>query len=401
MKLRVLLLGGLLACSGGETPTPADPPPVGPEEPGIPAEPQPEETPQASLLARAAAARGFPVEPPLSGIGQGFLMRGKVFFHRGGGAEAGGETVEQDAELWLGGPARMRMALSGFGRTNLFLLQDREHSWVRVPGSEFRENPPEVLAEECLLRDAVMRFPWGWEDQLAAAEESAALELERTTPAGPLRLVLDEELRPHEASVGAARVLVADWREVAGTRSRYPHAWDWPRGDDRREEWIAQITDQAFFLDGFFAPPPDDQEAELRTAADLQFPGEELQDLVRLEGRLAFLSEEDASTFEEGEAPGGAWWRHGGHRYYLPTAQSLLQPEGADGGELPYRATVKSSWLRWTTTLDLEDAQVRERLASIAHQLGMITAGRLWALVTTRPDAPRVYLLPVQAAPED
>lgn len=401
MRRRVLLLGGLLACSGDEAPTPVDPPPVGAQDPGTPAEPQPEEAVAASLLARAAAARGFPVEPPLSGIGQGFLMRGKVFFHRGGGAEAGGETVEQDAELWLGGPARMRMALSGFGRTNLFLLQDRENSWVRVPGSEFRENPPEVLAEECLLRDAVMRFPWGWEEQLAAAEESAALELERTTSAGPLRLVLDEELRPREASVGAAQVLVADWREVAGTRSRYPHAWDWPRGEDRREERMEQVTDQAFFLDGFFAPPPDDQEAELRTAADLQFPGEELQDLVRLDGRLAFLSEEDASTFEEGEAPDGAWWRQGGRRYYLPTSQALLQPEGADGGELPYRATVKSSWLRWTTTLDLEDAQVRERLESIAHQLGMVTAGRLWALVTTRPDAPRVYLLPVQAEPED
>jgi len=358
------------------------------------------------LYAQCAEARHFSLAPPLSGIAGGFLLRGQLAFQQGGGEEAGGSTVEQDGELWLGGPARLRFSLSGFGRTNLFLLADAEHSWVRVPGKEFLPNPPAVLAEECLLRWTIMRFPWGWEQELAAAEDplssspSALLLLSRETPFGTLELTLDQDRRPLRASVGNAMAEVGDWRAAPATIAEYPHHWRWPSGDDLREEQFTALSDQAFFLDDAFRPPRADHEVDLKDLGkESQFDGEQLRDLSLREGSLAFLTEDDASTFDQ-DAPAGSWWRHQNRRYYLPSEQSLFATEAEDGTTLPYRHTEARQWLRWTTTTALNDETARARLEAVASQLQLESAGTLWSLITDRADAPRMFLLPVRKAEE-
>lgn len=394
MKSRALLSFLLLAACGQ-----AEPPVQEPDKPVEEAaettvsEPEP-----LSLYAQCAEARGFPLTPPLSGIAGSFFVRGQLIFHFAGGELAGGKTFDQQAELWLGGPSRLRFALSKNANTNLFLLADPKQSWVSARGEAYRENPPQVLTEECLIRWEVMRFPWGWEEVLTSAEANpdGSYTLQRLVDDKPLQLQLSAALLPAFASYGNARAELSDWRPAPASVSQYPHLWEWPNGEDLREEKLDLVVEQAFFLDSAFFPPAAEDSVLSQNQPELSpFSGSDLGDLSLLEGTLAYLTEEDASTFDD-QAPRGAWWRQGETRFFLQAEQQLLLSDAPDGATLPTRQLAASAWLRWTTTAAINDEQALERLVAIAKQQKKEADGPLWALITERAEAPRVFLLPLR-----
>jgi len=395
VKLRFLCwLCLLAACGQAETPVQENNPEVAQQSQ---VEPTPEPEPS-SLLAQCAAARGFAESPPASGLAGSFFVRGELLFHLGGGAEKGGKSIDQDAELWLGGAGQLRFSLSKHGRTNLFLLADAKQSWVSVNGGEFRENPPEVLAEECRIRWEVMRFPWGWEESLAGAQanEEGLYSLQRSFGETTFHLDLDQDLLPQHASFGNAKVSLSDWRTAPASTSVYPHHWLWPNGEDRREERLTSVGEQAFFLDSAFLPPKAEDAVLTQGGAPGPFTGTDMGDLSLVEGTLAYLTEDDASTFGE-DAPRGAWWRQGEDRFFLQAEQRLLLADAPDGSSFPTRQQSAASWLRWTTTAAISDADALQRLEAVAKQQSLEADGPLWALITDRADAPRVFLLPLRA----
>lgn len=385
----------LAACGQGETPVQENDPEAG-EETQVEqaAEPQP-----LSLMARCAEVRGFEESPPDSGLAGSFFVRGELLFHLQGGAEKGGKSIEQDAEMWLGGAAQLRFSLSKNGRTNLFLLADAKQSWVSVNSGEFRENPPEVLAEECRIRWEVLRFPWGWENTLANAQanEDGLYFLERSFGETLFRLELNQDLLPHRASFGKANCTLSDWRSAPVSTSVYPHHWLWPNGEDSREERLTSVGEQAFFLDSAFLPPkPEDAVLTQGNETGSELSGGGMGDLSLVEGTLAYLTEDDASTFGE-DPPRGAWWRIGEERFFLQAEQRLLLADAPDGTSFPTRQQSATSWLRWTTTAAISDEDALQRLEAVAKQQKLEADGPLWALITDRANAPRVFLLPLRA----
>lgn len=312
---------------------------------------------------RLAEARGQEAAPP-PGPAWHFRALGRVIF------PAEPAPLRQEAELWIGGPDRIKFvmtAAAGGGR-NVFLLDGRAGCWLSADAGPWREwSSPELLAES-LLRWELLRFPWGWQEEIAAAGANAA-RFARVTEAGELVLELDPEGRPRAASCAGVRAEVGDWRSVSPGRRLAPFRWEWTGPSGRRAEEYDELREDLRFFDEAFRPPPAaGARATLAASSAVERFGV-------IHARLWLTGAAGADPAMD--AP--SWWRHEDRRVAAQLLDAELPPPPADGGAAAPEAAGGEWWLRWSFVGRTEDAaDAAAQLLQAAAQAGLQVRGSPW-----------------------
>ncbi len=322
-------------------------------------------------LAELAAARRQSATPPAGPPGH-LRALGTISFP----GERG--PITQSLELWCAGADRARYVMTAAnGARNVFLL-DAGRAWVSTSPAEWRDYEAAELAAEAAVRWELLRFPWGWEAEIAAAP--AARIFARATPVGEISIELAADGRPAAGACAGVRAAVQDWS--TGDGRALPAAWSWSGPSGRREESFHELRDDARFFDEAFRPP----------AAGGRVRAEASERLGVIAGRLWTFAAAPA------EAPMDApsWWRHGATR----AAAVLLPPEAAapaDGIAAP-----GEWWLRWSFLGTAADAQQDgEQALRVAQQAGLEPEGEVWVRETPADERTRgqIVLLPVRQPP--
>lgn len=354
-RLGLLLAGSLMLSGCG-----ADPAPV-----------------QATRAAQFAAVRGA-VYPPPAGPPAHLRGIGRARFAAPQG------VIEQDLELWVGGPGRGRWALTSPGNRarNLFLL-DGDSAWLSRGDALWDAYPAAELAAENALRWEIVRFPAGWEEAVAAAPTTTR-RFTRAAAAGDLTIEVDEAGLPLRGEYAGVTARVAAWGAGHGAAAAavMPVGWEWhgPSGA-RAETWTELRADARFFDEAF---RPDADGAAPRVHGDV---GE----------RLGVM---EATMWRAGAAHVDAgmddlsWWEVDGAR-----VAAVLLPSGAPTPDAAAVAESPTRWLRWSflgTARDARDAA--RQIEALAHGAGLAPAGRPWLRLTPADATARgqIVALPVR-----
>ncbi len=339
-EVRLALLGCALLAACGESPAPDG---------------------RARCALLAAARHQGEVPPP--GPAWHFRALGRVTF------PAEPAPLQQDAELWIGGQDRIKfvMTASDGGGRNVFLLDGGDGCWVRTDAEPWREWGSAELLAESLVRWALLRFPWGWEEEIRAAAPDAAV-FARATDAGELALELDASGLPRAASCAGVRAEVSDWRVVHPGQRIAPFRWTWTGPSGRRTEEYDELREDARFFDEAFRPPPATGAGRARIASDAV----ERFGVIKARMWRTPAASPDAAM----DAP--SWWRHAGER----VAAVLLEPgapaPAGDGAAEPV-ALEDEWWLRWSFVgLAADAAQAETELLRAAEQAGLTVRGQPW-----------------------
>lgn len=263
-----------------------------------------------------------------------------------------------DYELWCAGPLRARFALTGSNRArNLFLL-DGVEAWVSTRPGEWQPHPAEELRAETALRWELLRFPWGWEMEIAAAAPDSR-SFTRATEAGTVTVELAPDGRPSGGTCGAVRAAITSWTALDGRT--LPAGWSWSGPSGERTEEFRAMADRARFFDAAFRPPEDE-------GATLVRGGEERLGVISARmWRVAAVAPAPAM-----DAP--SWWRQGEQRI----AAVLLDAE-ATAPEPGAAALPGEWWLRWSFLGGAADARsAAAQLREAAQQAGLEPLGEPW-----------------------
>ncbi len=395
---------GLVAClftvgCSDDAPTPVDPPV---QEDGSnvdanangtgSAEGETQEAVPNALLEKLAAAREVPTKPSV-GPNQHYRLSGEINFHTPDG------DIALASELWLAGPERMRFQLGAAGNYNTFSLYDPKNCWLKAGPRAVVDYDAAELLTETALRWEVLRFPWGWEDQLilaAAARDSEPvgldLKLTRESPLGPLTIELNSLGLPKFAALGGSAVDLSDWGTLQEQDNLIPKTWLWKYQAGKRTETVAEYRDGALFQDRAFRPvvKGDSKVGKVTSAlGDQRTLGDEFG---VLNTSFRFLDEEQGVA-QQANLPNGEWWQAGEQRYFI-----LRTPDAELSQEWPNSDTVSKEWLRWSTYSKISRESGIASLESVMSQTGYHATGPCWALVV--PDDGRahrsIFLMPVE-----
>lgn len=334
-------------------------------------------------LALLAAERGQSVAPP---PGPAWHLRaiGRVIFP----TEL--TPLEQDAELWIGGPDRLKFVMTAFdgGSRNLFLLDGSAGCWLRTNSDPWREWPSAELLTESLLRWALLRFPWDWQEEIASADPGA-MQFARTTDFGELILELDPHGLPQAASCAGVRAEVGDWRKLSPGPRIAPFHWSWTGPSGRRAEEYDELREDLRYFDEAFRPPP------AANASRTQITGDAVERLGVIQARLWLVRDADLDAAMN--AP--SWWQHDGQRVAAvlldADAPAPLEPSGS-----AQQAAADEWWLRWSFVGPAEDAAILgDQLLKAAELAGLTMTGSPWVRETLKDGRAhgQILLVPVSA----
>jgi hypothetical protein len=344
------------------------------------------------LLDQLAAARQTPAKASI-GPNQHYLLSGEINFHTANG------DIKLASELWLAGPERMRFQLGEVGNYNTFSLYDPKNCWLKAGPREVVDYDAAELLTETALRWEILRFPWGWDNQLlllntAADSEPVGLDLvlERTTALGKLTLHLDSLGLPKFAALGGSAVDLSDWGSFDGQDKLVPKTWLWKYQAGKRTETIAEYLDGALFQDRAFLPVvKGSSEVGKVTSAlgDERTLGDEFGVLTT---SFRFL-EEGQGVAQQAKLPEGEWWQADEQRFFI-----LRHPDSELTKEWTSSDTVSKEWLRWSTYSKISRESGIASLESVMSQTGYHATGPCWAVVV--PDDNRahrsIFLMPVE-----
>jgi len=343
-----------------------------------------------------SAARGGAVEAPRTPA-QHLRAVGTVRF--GDGEDA----VEQDAELLLGGSARMRFRLEAQNARNVFTLDGADCWLLAGDSTEWQPYDAETLADETLLRWELARFPWGWERPLEAARQpgpgrDADGRYARRTARGTLLVDIVDgrpmrlQLRDIDAALDAparAEVGVEAWLPPGDNLRAQPMVLTWPQA--RRLETWSEVTDRAMLLDATFRPP-DAAAGDAMARPDLGEAGSDTGDRVSLQERtVSWLDEDAVATLAPAERPNGHWWRVDDARRLVPADPTRLAAAAA--------AALQSStrrWLEWSFYARADgDAEDPTVLPQLLERAGTAADGEAWRLEVPADGRRRLHVVRV------
>jgi len=343
-------------------------------EPLSTAEDLPTEVITPSPLAAYAKARGMPVQEPRTPAKQYRLVGDLAFF-------IDDREIPQQGELWIGGADRMRFSMGAEGALpNVFLLTNREQSWLKLPHKEFVAYDPTDLAIETLMRWHTLRFPWGWQK-----EDNGELSVD--TPSGKLTLEVNAENLPARVSLLGFHVALEQWQASQRTQFLMPMHWDWTSESGRRVEDYVSIHDRSLLLSSVFSPPKESRDDhELLPATGIPAPTTEDFDLVEIAWQSYGVGEipDSASRIP------GLWWEHLGERRFVLSPGVGQQP-GAQQIET-------RTWLMWSTKQNISAQDAEQHMLSTLAELGVQADGGLWSMIPQDTENQRrSFLLPVSA----
>jgi hypothetical protein len=339
-----------------------------------------------SLLERFAQARQMSTTAPISPA-KHFRLLGKITFH------TANSDIEQDAELWLAGPHRMSFQLGTGGLLNDFRLFDAEHCWLKPAGGEFADYDPAELLTETILRWEVLRFPWGWEEALAATKLASAddlgVTLEKHSLQGPILLETDRNGLPKRVKLAGSSLALGDWKPAEQPQSLVPSTWQWQYQTGKRSEVFSSIRGHALFQDNAFRPVQGKNLTVDRLVSALDQDPSLGDEFGVMNLTLHYLQEKEHADFQ-GALVRGRWWQVGEQRYFVA---ALEEPQPSSG----WRTSSNTMWLRWSTYANTSAADGIKSLTAVMAQTGFHATGDCWALLP--PDGERnyrrVFLMPV------
>ena len=337
------------------------------------------------LLQQLAAARNQAAVEPLSPA-KHFRLLGKIIFHSANG------PIEQAAELWLAGAQRMSFQVGQERQRNDFRLFDAEHCWLKKVSGPFEPYDAAELTTETMLRWEVLRFPWGWETQLALLtrpqSQDLRITLERATPFGPLVVETDGHGLPARAKLAGSSLTLGDWRSADEQQESMPHLWQWQYQAGKRTEQYDSIRARALFQDSAFRPVSEEKfpignlESAIPTSANLS------DEFGVVETSLFYLEEKAHANFQ-GSLASGQWWQVGNERFFVANADEHLAAE--------WQHWPNTTWLRWSTYADIKTADGILSLTAVLEQMGYHATDACWALEAPagKRSYRHVFLLPV------
>lgn len=323
------------------------------------------------------AARALPERPDASARRHLRAVGEAVF---GDGAAA----VAQAAELWQAGGERMRYRLRAPNGNDVVFLFDESAGRLRRSGGEWEDYEGAELRREMCLRWELLRFPWGWEAEIAAAPAASAWV--RRAGEGEMVIEIGGDDRALRGSYAGVEAGLSEWAPAADAPWLAARVWAWNGPSGRRVERFATVDLRFSFFDEAFRPPAAGGAPDRAWRALGDGGAAESLGVVRA---TLWIVDDDG---------GAQWWLHDGVR----VAAVLLAPEAAppapDGGRAA-RADATEHWLRRTLLGDaaLAEAAAAE-LPALARAAGWEPAGGVWRSEGDASAALHTLLLPVRAA---
>ena len=337
-----------------------------------------------------AKARNAPLESPLTPSIH-YRMQGVTAFNVE--AQDGGQ-ISQEADLWLGGPTRLRYTLRTEDVKNVFLLANQNDAWVSTPNSpNFKKYPSRELLLETWLRWIVLRWPWDWPEESEHHTEMNKMAIELPTPYGTANIFFASNHLPEKAILGPLTLYVKDWRK--GTRAPLvPHSWEWQADNAVRTENFSQITGHILCLDSHFHPNESAAPTWTAFRASPNQAGHALTDWIGIVERR-FV-----------HAPLAHWQRSrlGGGDIEIWT-QISQKGDVKDVGVAAQKIkgdwildTGKKEWLCWSTYVDITSEQGATLLREAARQKKWAAIGPVWVSSTKADERARRKEFLVQVA---
>jgi hypothetical protein len=320
----------------------------------------PQSSPQARM-ALLAAGRGQGVSAP-PGPAWHFRALGRVIF------PAEPAPLQQDAELWVGGPDRIRylMTASDGGGRNIFLLDGAAGCWLRTNADPWRTWESAELLAESVIRWEILRFPWGWSDEIAAADPGAT-SFHRVIELGEFFLEIGADGLPAAAGCAGVRAEVSDWRVLSQGARIAPFHWAWSGPSGHRAEEFDELREDLRFFDEAFRPPP----AAGGAGAQVRSSASERLGVIRARLLPAASAEEDPAM------DAASWWWHEGQR--VAARLDLVPSIQPQDGEPAPPAIAEEWWLRWSYVAPSQPAeQTAAELLQAAKQAGLEVRGTPW-----------------------
>lgn len=339
----------------------------------------------ADLYAALCAARGMPEQPTHSP---------RQHLHAVGTVEFGiaGESARQRAELWLGGPARMRfMASAENGARNVFLVDGPGSGWLspaRDPKKWEVFHSPEV-ERETLLRWELLRFPWGWREQIEAGGDEVRAWTRRDAE-GEIVIEVGADLLPCAGSYAGVEVSLEQWTPADDAPLRVARRWAWSGPSGVRTEQYHQLGAQWLLFNEWYRPPTADGLPDRSFRAVGGTVGFEL-----LSATLWICAEAPAAPDQSGLQ----WWLREGERVAAVLLAADSPPPASLDGRAP-AAEGHRAWLRWTFVGTGEDARKAvSEVSEIARSAGLQALGPPLVSEPERAVNSITILLPVSAPP--
>jgi len=316
---------------------------------------------QTTIYAALCAARGVPELPSISPR-QHLRAIGFVEF---GAAEQG---IRQRAEVWLGGPARMRFKASAEnGARNVFLVTSPGVGWLSPANNERKWEAfqsPEV-ERETLLRWEVLRFPWGWQEIVEEAGPDAR-SWTRRAEEGEIVITVGDELLATSASYAGVELTLEAWQPADDAPWLIARTWGWNGPSGQRSEHYDELSARWMLFDDWFRPPTSEglPDRSFRAVGSADAFGVVQATLWRLD-----------SAPEARDQSGAQWWLRDGERFAAVLLPLDAPPPPSAGRTAPI-SDAQRHWLRWTFVSDAEGARAAaSEISGIARSAGMEVLG--------------------------
>ena len=333
-----------------------------------------------------AEARGVSVKAP-STPSIHYRMTGVATFG------SGKDSIHQGADLWTGGPARLRYTLRTPKAKNVFLVAGPEDAWVSTPGSQdFKDYPPDELLLETWLRWTLLRWPWDWVEGFEVLSDQDGVEISLPSPHGKAMIRFSPDHLPERAVLGPVILELGGWTADKGN-PLLPHEWVWTIHGNKREESFAQVAGGALCLDGHFRPPGTPSRPWTTLSAAPGKTGNSPADWIGVVNR-EFRHAPRLMPHVRIDPDMETWVQ-------VPLKGKTLQV-GVAREDLKAEWLVnagKHTYLCWSTYIDLSPIRGADLLRKVAHDQGWEIQGPVWASISEGDERlrRREFLLEVEA----
>ncbi len=324
------------------------------------------QTPGQKSYEKLCLTRKLPLEPKRGPSGH-FHFTGKILFQF-----PSGDSVQQECEVLVGGPSRLRYLLKQDGKRNLARVQSRTLAWFRPNGAtQFQEWDAEELSRQTWLRWTASRFPWDF--QLDIAGQKQGHELRASTPWGTMEISVGEDGLLSRLRLRTMEVKLSNWKP-SSNGVLFPQKWEWITPSLTQIETFTAIDDSVLVFDKAFTPFSDteDQDAASNwtgnptTQKKQRIAGEEYG--LQFRAKIELLVSELESTWWNALSTANKqnhWilFSEGKPLQVGISPETASRPKGLQTLSLP-----EGLWLRWVTYAKLPATDLADEIRQSAQR---------------------------------